>query len=78
MNARITGILGDLTAFLSIIAVMPYEFGAIADLFPPDTKKWVAGAGAIATVVLRLIKRAQVPQVVAVIPAQVEPTIIQP
>lgn len=77
LNSRITGILGDLTAFLTIVAVAPYEFGTVADIFPPEWKKWVASAGAIATVTLRLIKRVQAPQV-AVIPAQPEQTIVQP
>lgn len=73
MNSRITGILGDLTAFLTIIAVMPYEFGAIADLFPPDAKKWIAGAAAVATVALRLIKRVQSPP-----PLPTESPIVKP
>lgn len=59
MNPRITGLLCDLTSFLTIVAIVPYEFGPISELFPPDAKKWVAGSAAVATVVLRIIKRVQ-------------------
>lgn len=77
MNFRITGILGDLTAFLTILAALPYELGTVAEVFPPDWKKHIAITGAIATVVLRLIKRAQVPpvEVAAVVVPPAEPLI---
>lgn len=57
---------------------MPYEFGAVADLFPPAAKKYVAGAAAIATVILRLIKRVQTPEPVAAVVVPVAPVIGKP
>lgn len=66
MNPRVTSILSALTAFLTILAALPYELGAVADVFPPEVKKYVAIIGSIATVVLRLVKQAQVAPPVAV------------
>ncbi len=58
-NFKLTGIFADITAFLTILAALPYELGPVADIIPPTWKTYVASTGAIATLVLRLIKRGQ-------------------
>ena len=55
-----TALLSDLTATLTILAALPYELGEMANVLPPEWKKWVAIIGACATLGLRIVKRFQV------------------
>lgn len=59
MKSTTTAVLSELTAFLTILAALPYELGEAAVILPPQLKPWVAGIGVFATLILRIIKRYQ-------------------
>lgn len=46
----------SLTAFLTVLAALPYELGDVATIIPAEWKAHVAIAAAFATMVLRLLK----------------------
>lgn len=50
-----SGIAASLTALLTVIAGLPYELGNISTIISPDYKAKVVAAGAIATVILKII-----------------------
>ncbi len=54
---KLLGIAGDISAFLTVLAALPYELGEAAEYLPPDAKAWIAGVGVFATLGLRIIKR---------------------
>lgn len=51
------GLWSDITTGLTLLAALPYEIGQLGVIIPPDLKPWVTGAGLLATLALRLIKR---------------------
>lgn len=51
------GLWSDITAGLTLLAALPYELGDLGVVVPVQLKPWVTGAGIVATVTLRLIKR---------------------
>jgi hypothetical protein len=54
---KLIAIAGDISAFLTILAALPYELGEAATYLPPNAKAWVAGVGVFATLGLRILKR---------------------
>jgi hypothetical protein len=56
-NNRILAVLGDASAFLTMLAMIPYELGPAAEYLPPNVKAWTVGIGVFATFGLRIIKR---------------------
>lgn len=59
MKSITTAVASEITAFLTILAALPYELGEVANILPPEWKKAVAIAGAFATLGLRIVKRVQ-------------------
>jgi hypothetical protein len=56
-NPKVMGILSDVSAFLTMLAMIPYELGPAAEYLPPNIKAWTVGIGVFSTFGLRLIKR---------------------
>jgi len=56
-SPRVVGVLGEFSAFLTLLAALPYELGDAANFLNPTVKTWVAGVGVFATLALRLWKR---------------------
>lgn len=61
--SRLVKIASDITAALTMLSLVPYEMGQVADVFPPEVKKWGVIIGASSTLALRLIGRLY-PQIV--------------
>lgn len=59
--SKITGVLSDLSAGLTMLAMIPYELGEAAQYLPPNAKSWIVGIGVFSTLGLRLLKRWQEP-----------------
>lgn len=57
MSPRFIKIASDITAALTAFSLIPYEMGQVADIFPPEVKKWGVLIGASATVILRIVSR---------------------
>lgn len=55
MNPKYIKIASVITGGLTMLSVAPYEFGQVADVFPPEVKKWVMIMGTASTVILRII-----------------------
>lgn len=53
-----TSFAAAFTGLLTILAMMPYELGAVADLFPHEWKARIVIVGAAATFILRCINGA--------------------
>lgn len=49
-----TKLSAALASFVTVLAMMPYELGQIATVFPPAWKPYLTVIGALATVFLRL------------------------
>lgn len=49
---KFSGVGAAIVMFLTFVADLSYNFGAVADIFPPEVKKWVAMGGAMATLIL--------------------------
>ncbi len=54
---RIIAVASDVAAFLALVAAVPYELGELATIISPELKGWIAGIGATAALLLRLLKR---------------------
>lgn len=54
-RSTISGIGSSVLWALSMLALMPYDFGAVADFFPPQAKKWVALTGAASGFALKVV-----------------------
>lgn len=54
---RLVAIAGDVSTFLTIVAAIPYELGAAAEMLPPIWKQRIVAVGVFATLALRLLKR---------------------
>ena len=52
-KTTLTGIGSALTLGLTFLASLSYQFGDVADVFPPEWKKWVMLGGLLATVILK-------------------------
>lgn len=50
-----TELLAALTALLTALSLIPYELGEVANILPPDFKKWLVIVGAFATVFLKVL-----------------------
>lgn len=49
---QITGLAGTFSLGLTFLSNLSYSFGPVADIFPPEVKKYVTMISAGATVVL--------------------------
>lgn len=61
MKTKLVAIAGDISAFLTLLAAIPYELGEAAQYLPPNVKAWTAGIGVFATLGLRLLNRLLTP-----------------
>lgn len=57
MRTKLIAILGDISAFLTVLAAIPYELGEAAQYLSPNAKAWIAGVGVFSTLVIRIIGR---------------------
>lgn len=53
-QTTISGVGAGIMFLLTVVAAMPYELGAIADLFPPSVKGKLAAWAAAATAILKI------------------------
>lgn len=49
---QLSGLGASLTLGLTFLSQLSYSFGPVADIFPPEVKKWVTMISAGATVIL--------------------------
>lgn len=74
MNPKYIKIASVITGGLTMISVAPYELGQVADVFPPQVKKWAVILGTAATVILRIIGHVMPPAPVPPAPVLQPPT----
>lgn len=74
MNPKWIKIASDVTAALTMLSLIPYELGQVADVFPPELKKWAVILGTGSTVILRVVGRVLPQYVPAVQPPLPAPT----
>lgn len=74
VNPKWIKIASVITGGLTMLSVAPYELGSVADVFPPDVKKWVMMIGTAATVILRILGHVMTPSGQFVQPAIPQPT----
>lgn len=53
-RTTVSGIGAAIFGFLTILAALPYELGAVANIFPPQWKVRIALYGAIAAAILKV------------------------
>lgn len=53
-QTTLSGVGAALMLLLTIVAALPYELGALADVFPPNVKMKLAAWAAVATTVLKI------------------------
>lgn len=52
-----TNIAAAFTSLLTVLAIVPYELGALATIIPPDWKAPIAAVGVLATAILRVLHK---------------------
>lgn len=72
MNPKYVKIASVITGGLTMLSVAPYELGNVADIFPPELKKWTMILGTAATVILRIVGHV-LPSVSAPVPPVLQP-----
>lgn len=56
-KSKVAGALGDFSILLASFSAMTYELGAVADVFPPEVKKWIAISALVAAAVSKGVQR---------------------
>jgi hypothetical protein len=57
LRSRLLHVAADLSAFLTVLAAIPYELGEAAMYLTPEAKSWIAGIGVFSTLGLRILNR---------------------
>lgn len=56
-KTAIAGALGDFSLVLAAFSALTYELGAIADVFPPEVKKWISIGAIVAAAITKSVQR---------------------
>lgn len=56
-KTAIAGALGDFSLVLASFSALTYELGAIADVLPPEIKKWTAIGSIVAAALSKTTQR---------------------